>query len=81
MSAFPRELLPRRVDLGDKVLLGSDFPNIPHPYAHQLESLERLELGEDWLRQVCWTNGSALFGRPDAADVTGVAAPDRAGLE
>ena len=30
---------------GDKVLLGSDFPNIPYPYAHQLEALERLGLG------------------------------------
>jgi uncharacterized protein len=62
MAAFPRELLPRLADLGDKVLLGSDFPNIPYPYAHQLEALEDLGLGEDWLRRVCWSNGAALFG-------------------
>jgi predicted TIM-barrel fold metal-dependent hydrolase len=62
MSAFPRDLLPRLVDLGDRVLLGSDFPNIPYPYAHQLESLERLGLGDDWLRAVCWDNAQALFG-------------------
>jgi predicted TIM-barrel fold metal-dependent hydrolase len=67
MAAFPRELLPRLADLADKVLLGSDFPNIPYPYAHQLESLERLGLGEDWLRQVCWTNATSLLGRgPDS---------------
>jgi uncharacterized protein len=62
MAAFPRDLLPRLRDLGDKVLLGSDFPNIPYEYAHQLESLERLGLGEDWLRRVCWENAQALIG-------------------
>lgn len=62
LAAFPRELLPRLRDLGDKVLLGTDFPNIPYSYAHQLEVLERLGLGEDWLRKVCWGNGTRLFG-------------------
>ena len=50
----------------DRVLLGSDFPNIPYPYAHQLESLERLDLGDDWLRAVCWDNGHRLFTGGDA---------------
>ncbi len=59
---FPPELLPRLADLRDKVLLGSDFPNIPYPYAHQVEALERLDLGDDWLRAVCWDNGARLFG-------------------
>ena len=62
MAPFARDLLPRLADLRDKVLLGSDFPNIPYPYAHQLEALERLGLGEDWLRAVCWENGRALLG-------------------
>ncbi|CAN5636191.1 amidohydrolase family protein [soil metagenome] len=62
MAAFPTDLLPRLVDLQDKVLLGSDFPNLPYPYAHQLEALERLDLGEDWLRAVCWHNGVRLLG-------------------
>jgi hypothetical protein len=64
MAPFPGDLLPRITDLGDKVLLGSDFPNIPYPYAHQLEALERLELGDDWLRAVCWHNPVRLFGPP-----------------
>jgi len=63
LAPFPRDLLPRLAGLGDKVLLGSDFPHIPYPYAHQLEALERLELGDDWLRRVCWHNGVRLFGR------------------
>jgi predicted TIM-barrel fold metal-dependent hydrolase len=63
MAPFPRTLLPRLVALEDKVLLGSDFPNIPYPYAHQLEALERLGVGEDWLRSVCWRNGTRLLGQ------------------
>ncbi|MGJ6965752.1 amidohydrolase family protein [Streptosporangium sp. G11] len=61
---FPGRLLPRLRDLGlaGKVLLGSDFPNIPHPYAHQLHALERLGLGDDWLRAVCWNNADNFLG-------------------
>jgi predicted TIM-barrel fold metal-dependent hydrolase len=59
---YPPNLLPRLVDIGDKILLGTDFPTIPYPYAHQLESLARLDLGDAWLRKVCWENGAALFG-------------------
>ncbi len=62
MAPFPPGLLPRLAALRHKVLLGSDFPNIPYAYAHQLESLERLGLGEDWLRDVCWHNGMRLIG-------------------
>jgi uncharacterized protein len=62
MAAFPVALKPRLRDLGDKVLLGSDFPNIPYAYAHQLESLERLDMGDEWLRRVCWENAAALLG-------------------
>ena len=62
LSTFPPSLLPRLVDLREKVLLGSDFPVIPYPYLRQLESLARLDLGEEWLRAVCWDNGARLFG-------------------
>jgi predicted TIM-barrel fold metal-dependent hydrolase len=68
LAPYPPSLLPRMVDLGDKVLLGSDFPNIPYAYAHQLEALERLALGDDWLRAVCWDNGARLFGIGETAD-------------
>ena len=67
MAPFPRDLRPRLGALGlaGKVLLGSDFPNIPYPYEHQLEALTRLDLGADWLRAVCWDNAQRLF--PPAA--------------
>ncbi|SDJ99574.1 hypothetical protein SAMN05421874_104326 [Nonomuraea maritima] len=59
---FPDRLRPALLDLGlaGKVVLGSDFPTIPYPYAHQLEALDRLDLGDAWLRAVCWTNGAAM---------------------
>ena len=60
--AYPDSLVPRLRDLGDKVLLGSDFPTIPYHYVHQLDGLARLDLGDDWLRAVCWSNGLRLFG-------------------
>jgi uncharacterized protein len=59
---WPAGLTPRLADLGDRVLLGTDFPNIPYAYAHQLEALVRLDLGDDWLRAVCHGNAARLFG-------------------
>ena len=62
IAPMPAGYLRRLADLGDRVVLGSDFPNIPYPYAHQLEALDRLGLGEDWLRAVLWHNGARLLG-------------------
>ncbi|MBD0423473.1 amidohydrolase [Streptomyces sp. TRM S81-3] len=64
LAPFPRRALPRLAGLGDRILLGSDFPNIPYPYLHQLRALERLELGDEWLRGVCHHNAARLFGLP-----------------
>lgn len=61
LSGFPQSDLGRLADLGDRILLGTDFPNIPYPYEHQLAALERLGLGDDWLRAVCHDNGARLF--------------------
>lgn len=60
-TPFPAVERGRLAALGDRILLGTDFPNIPYPYAHQLHALERLELGDDWLRAVCHDNAKALF--------------------
>lgn len=59
---YPPDLVPRLAEIPHKILLGTDFPAIPYPYVHQLEALARLDLGDDWLRQVCWENGAWLFG-------------------
>jgi predicted TIM-barrel fold metal-dependent hydrolase len=62
LMPFDRTDLPRLAALRHKVLLGTDFPTIPYPYAHQLAALHRLDLGEEWLRAVLWGNGARLFG-------------------
>jgi uncharacterized protein len=66
-AAYPADLVPRLRDLRPKVLLGSDFPNIPYPYAEQLAGLARLDLGDEWLRAVCWENGVRLFGESESS--------------
>lgn len=60
-APLPADYLPRLRDLQHKVVLGADFPNIPYPYAHQLQALARWDLGEDWMRDVLWHNGARLM--------------------
>lgn len=63
-APMPRRYLERLPGLRERIVLGSDFPNIPYPYAHQLQALARLGLGDDWLRSVLWDNGARLLGLP-----------------
>jgi hypothetical protein len=66
-APFPSSALPRLADLGDRILLGTDFPTIPHTYGHALRALEETGLGTTWLRAVCHDNAARLFGMPAAA--------------
>ena len=59
-------VVPRLPGLQDRVLFGTDFPNIPYDYAHQVEALQRLDLGDAWMRDVLWNNGARLFGTDEA---------------
>lgn len=61
IAPLGREVVRQLADLQDKVVLGTDFPNIPYAYAEQLAALDRFELGADWLRAVCWYNGVRLL--------------------
>lgn len=60
---FPEHLLDRLLPLQRRILFGTDFPIVPHPYLAQLEALRDLGLGDEWLRDVCWNNAHRLFGR------------------
>lgn len=63
LAPFPTESVPALLDAGlsGGVLFGSDFPNIPYPFADAVGALERLELGDDWLRAVLYETGAQLF--------------------
>ena len=61
---FPADLTGSLVALGDRIVLGSDFPNIPYEYADQVAGLVRLGLGDDWLRGVLYDNAAALLDLP-----------------
>ena len=61
-APFPRDLSQLLVTVGDRIVLGSDFPNIPYAYVEQLAGLVRLELGDDWLRGVLHRNAAVLLG-------------------
>jgi len=61
-APFPPGQLPRLLELQDRILLGTDFPNIPYPYAEALQALAGLGLGDEWLRAVCHDNAAGLFG-------------------
>ncbi len=66
MAPMPPGYAARLAGLADRVVLGSDFPNIPYAYAHQLEALTRLGLGDGWMRKVLWENGARLLGMESA---------------
>lgn len=61
LRPFPSSRMPQLRELASqgKVLFGSDFPNIPYPFAHQVEVLadNGLDLGE-----VLWHAPRRLFG-------------------
>ena len=49
--------------LGDRVLFGSDFPNIPDPYEHAVDAVVDLGLGDEWVRGVLHDNAARLLRR------------------
>lgn len=61
LMPMERDIIRQLGDLQDKVVLGTDFPNIPYAYATQLAALQEFDLGPDWLRDVCWYNGERLL--------------------
>jgi hypothetical protein len=61
IAPVPPDVLAAYRDLGDRIVLGTDFPSIPYSYARQIQSLLEWGFGENWLRQVLWHNGAALM--------------------
>ncbi|KAA1247395.1 amidohydrolase [Mycobacterium simiae] len=62
---FPRAEYTRLRDHGDRILFGSDFPNIPYRLIDAMRVLARLPgIDDEWLRNVLYHNGARLFGLP-----------------
>ena len=68
-TAFSEETMPfptgRLEDLvrhQDRIVFGSDFPNIPYPYQEAVDAILGLGLGAEWERAVLHDNAARLFG-------------------
>lgn len=60
---LPAEVRHRLPDLGDRILFGSDFPNIPYTYATAMRAVTALDgIDDDWLRGVFYTNATRVLG-------------------
>ncbi len=55
-------------DLGQRVVFGSDFPNIPYRYADAVRAVVDLGLGHAWVRGVLHDNAQQLFDLPPVTD-------------
>ena len=61
LAPFPPDERARLTAHADRILFGSDFPNIPYAYAEAVDVLVDLDLGDDWLRAVLHDNAARLF--------------------
>lgn len=63
LAPYPKDLMDKVREAGERgdILFGSDFPNIPYPFIEQVQALERLELGDNFLREVLYLAGARLF--------------------
>lgn len=58
---FPPAELPRLAAHADRIVFGSDYPNIPYPYLHAVESILALGLGAEAERGILHDNGARLL--------------------
>ncbi|KRE42741.1 amidohydrolase family protein [Knoellia sp. Soil729] len=61
LAPFPQHDRARLDVNADRILFGSDFPNIPYAYKEAVDVLVDLGLGDDWLRAVLHDNAARLF--------------------
>jgi uncharacterized protein len=62
---FPKSDYGRLSDHADRILFGSDFPNIPYGFVEAMRVLTRLPgIDDDWMRKVLYDNAASLFGLP-----------------
>jgi predicted TIM-barrel fold metal-dependent hydrolase len=69
MAPLPADWPARLVDVADRVVLGTDFPNIPYAYAEQVKAIVGWaaaddRLGPSFLRSVLHDAPARLLGEP-----------------
>lgn len=67
LCPLPTDWAPRLADVGDRVVFGTDFPNIPYEYATQLRAVAGWaaaddRLGDGFLRRVLHDTPARLLG-------------------
>ncbi|WP_308259237.1 amidohydrolase family protein [Pseudonocardia sp. H11422] len=67
IAPLPADWPARLVDVADRVVLGTDFPNIPYPYVEQIRAIAGWaaaddRLGRDFLRSVLHDAPARLLG-------------------
>lgn len=62
LDPYPPALMARLEKLSRKILFGSDFPNIPYPLSHAVESIGHLPFDAEAKRGILFDNAAALFG-------------------
>jgi len=67
MSPLPTDWTARLAEHGDRIVLGTDFPNIPYDYATQLRAIagwaaQDARLGDGFLRAVLHDTPARLLG-------------------
>jgi predicted TIM-barrel fold metal-dependent hydrolase len=72
-APLPAPFFERLVDHADRVVLGTDFPNIPYEYAHQISVIAEWaeaneQLGDSFLRAVLYDTPARLLGLTNDAD-------------
>ncbi|MFL0181958.1 amidohydrolase family protein [Mycobacterium sp. SMC-15] len=62
LMPFPTGVDPRLRTAGERILFGSDFPNIPYGYREALDAITALPgIDDTWLRGVLHDNAARLF--------------------
>lgn len=60
---FPiKEMVPLNQYRPDRIMYGSDFPNIPYAWDRELKVLRGADVSRDTLKKICWGNGVEFFG-------------------
>ena len=60
---LPMDYFPKLSEMrSDRLIFGTDFPNLPYAWDREIKRLIRLNLSEDKLARILEQNASELYG-------------------